>query len=203
MSNWDFITGVLGPVTRQFTAWMQRWVPGEDGATYAANSLATWLYDAACGQETSYGPYRMLYANGEWNLRQHDREMRGDVPFGIWRTIPIPSVTLLCDLTRAYSLINLATEYAQLSHPEMIHLYRLATVLRYDEQGNYRLPPMDPGLAGMPLILDRMETALDEHHRNCTGECADNVRLWHDEDNRSTRWLHRFLSESGDTFNGF
>ena len=203
MTDWDFVLSVLGPVTRDFTAWVQRWVPGEDGAAYAARSLGALLYDAAAGQETSYGPYRMLYANGEWNLRQHERLMKGDVPFGIWRTIPVPSPTLICDLTRVYIYIHMGAEYGQLSAPEINLLYRMTTKLRYNSSGQYAMPAADPDIPAVAALLDRMSNALDTHRRSCRGDCAPIDQLWHDEDIRSMRWLGRFAAESRDTFNGF
>ena len=203
MTDWDFITTVLGRVIKDFTEWMLRWCPGEEGRAYAASSVATWLYDAAQGQETSYGPYRMLYANGEFHLRQHERHMLGDVPFGIWRTIPVPPPDLLCDLTRVYIFIHLATEYSQVSSSEQIQLYRMATKMRYNIVDQYQMPLGDQDMPKVVALVNRMLEALHHHRINCAGDCSSVDQLWHDEDNRATRWLAHFRAESRDTFNGF
>lgn len=189
MNAYELCQETLDSLYIGLLGWIGRWVPAPHSDTLAATCMAHLVRDAMVGQPTAYGPYRLVYQSAEFQMRWWSQANGYVVPFGIWRTIPLPLPEQLCDIARAYAAIYQATELAQVSIPEQNMLAEMMERARYDVEGYWRMPPLHPDIPVISGILDRAVRTLDTHVCATHNECREFEDLWQREDVRGGRWL--------------
>jgi hypothetical protein len=192
VSPYRFCETALRPVYLSLLGWVNRWIPDLEAADIAATVMADWLFMASGGHGTQWGPYKELFQHAESRMRWWGQGHGYDVPFGIWRTVPLPEPELLCTLARVYSLVYMATELGQVSVPERKILANLFRLGRFDSTLSWRLPTADPHFGQMTAILDRALDALIHHQCVPFDSCQEFNDLWGSEDRRGEWWLKDF-----------
>lgn len=203
MNGYEIAEKTLNEIYIGLIGWIQRWVPAPHADALAATCMSHLVRDAMVGSPTSHGPYRLLYQNAEFQMRWWSQGNGYVVPFGIWRTIPVPLPELLCDLARTYANIHTATELAQISLPEQDLLARMMDYVRYDVEGHWIMPVGDSSTEQVRAIVYRAVHTLDNHECAYLGECQEFADLWAREDTRSARWLAEFRHHARTDVHGF
>lgn len=198
-ATWRLFDGVhLGVL-----AWLRRWTDDDRAQALAARAMASYLHNGMRGQATTYGPYREIYECAEYYLRLDNRSGGRDVPFGVWRTIPLPSSDLLCDITRLYCTCHQLAELGQVSIPEQAAICSVVRRGRHDAAGTWAPQAGDAHIPQALAALERAVKSLEQHDCAGTSDCVEFTELWHAEDIRAERWLARFAPESLGSSYGF
>jgi hypothetical protein len=184
-------------------SWVRRWVPEPIASDIAAGSMASMVRDAMIGHRTTYGPYRLLYSLAEFHMRWWGQANCVDIPFGVWRTIPVPVPELVCELARSYALIHEGVELGALSIPEQDLLLSVLFRGRYNDQGHWIMPLGDPDVPVATALADRVTQALDSHVCNDYDGCGEFIDLWRHEDRASERWRTGFMPHSRESAHGY
>ena len=196
-------TDVTPPLIGEFFTWVKRWVPAAPGQHLAAAALSCWVGDAIYGQGTIYGPYRALYGQAEWQLRQYCRLGAGDVPFGIWRTIPDPGWDGVDTIAQLYSAIYVTADMMNLGREDIDLVTKVVGRSGITTDRSWVLPRLDPDVPRFTDLLDRVDAVWEEHATRCDGGCSVPDRFYPSERARSATWYERFAPERRDAFNGF
>jgi hypothetical protein len=193
----------LDIVYMQLIAWVNRWMPIEQAQHMAASCMVGVVRDAMLGLHTQYGPYRAIYTSAEFHMRWWGQANGYDLPFGVWRTIPVPVPDLVCELARTYALLHQASEIGQVSMPEQDILMRMLYAGRYDQQAHWSMPLGDIDVPVAMAIVERCVQALDEHVCEPWDGCEEFRVLWEREDRVSARWLSSFRTHARDSVHGW
>lgn len=192
MSPYELCTTTLRPVYLSLLGWINRWIPDLEAADIAATVMADWLLAASGGHGTQWGPYKELFQHAESHMRWWSQGRGYDVPFGIWRTVPVPETELLCTLARIYSLVYMAAELGQVSLPERRLMSQAFLLARFDSSLQFGFPNVDPRWRQTVVILDRTLDALSSHQCSSFDSCQEFSDLWGSEDRRGQWWLKDF-----------
>lgn len=187
----------------QLLTWVRRWVPEPAASDIAAGAMTNMARDGMIGHRTSYGPYRHLFALAEFQMRWWGQANAHDVPFGVWRTIPVPVPELACELARSYAIFHQATELAQISQPEMDIVLSILFRGRYNDRGHWTMPLGDPDVPVAVTLIDRAVRALDSHECHEYDQCGEFVDLWRHEDAAAARWLMGFMPHARENVHGY
>jgi hypothetical protein len=190
-------------VYHQLISWVGRWMPEDQTRHMAASCMVGLVRDAMLGLRTSYGPYRALYASAEFHMRWWGQANGFDVPFGVWRTIPVPVPELVSELARTYALLHQASELGQVSMPEQDLLMRMLYAGRYDAAGHWSMPVGDIDVPVAIAIVERVVKVLDGHVCVDWDGCDEFRVLWEREDRASARWLASFQHHARSSVHGW
>jgi hypothetical protein len=182
--------------------WVRRWLPDAQAQVTAATSMTTLVREAMHGRKTQYGPWKSLYQTAELGMRWWGQANGYDVPFGVWRTVPLPLPELLCQLSRVYAHIYQCHELAQISMPEEDVLLKMLWSGRYNEAGHWTMPFGDPDIPVVSALMDRALTAQANHACRQYDGCQEFADLWHHEDRRSSIWLCGFRPHARENVHG-
>jgi hypothetical protein len=184
-------------------SWINRWVPEPHASAIAARCMANLLRDAIIGLRTPYGPYRVLYESAEFQMRWWTQANSYVVPFGVWRTIPVPALGLLQDVAKLYATIHQLSELAELSFPQRDLLSSVVAKGRYDVEGHWQLPSGDHDVVEAGAILEVLRWHLINHKCAYEQECAEFGALWRHEAVVGEKWLMEFHHHAREQVHGF
>lgn len=192
----------LGQLYRTLHGWVNRWIPDLMADDITATAMVALIRDAMRGHRTQYGPYRHVFECAEKHMRWWGQANRYDIPFGLWRTIPIPDPDHLCELARAYSVIYMGHELGQVSMPEEDLLMEKVLTGRLTYLGQWNMPVRDPQVPTVMAILERVTYALDHHQCGPDDDCREFRAVWEFEDRRGAWWLTEFAPQAREYING-
>ena len=184
------VSGMVGP-------WVAQYIPEPDASAIAADSMVYILREALCGYPTPYGPYRAIFSHAETYIRLWSRIINRDVPFGIWRTVPMPTAQLLSDITRCYAAVYRGAELGETSQQEQDMLCTLVARGRFDQHGSWVVPPGTVDVSIALSVLTRIFWAMDSHRCMSNDGCREFMQLREHEAGASWRWYCSFLQHSG------
>ena len=196
MSSYRYCETTLKPVYLTLLGWINRWIPDLEAADIAATVMGKWMFQASGGQRTQFGPYKQLYQDAEMHMRWWGQANGYDIPFGVWRTVPLPTQDQLCTLARVYSIFYMAAEHGQVSITERQLAIRCFTLGRFDSSQAWSMPSELAELGAMTDILDRTLYALNNHSCSTFDSCQEFSDLWDFEDKRGEWWLKDFRFHS-------
>lgn len=187
----------------QLLTWVRRWMPESKATTIAAGAMTHMCRSGMLGFRTPYGPYRLVYQLAEFEMRWWGQVNAYDVPFGVWRTIPVPVPELVCELARTYATMHQAVELAQLSLPDQDTMLKALGNGRFNPLGQWAPRLGDPDVPVAVTLLDRAVTALEDHECNEYDGCAEFYHLWRHEDRASARWLQGYRPHARENVHGY
>lgn len=184
-------------------SWILNWLPTDQAEMVAADAMCTMLSRAMRGRRSVEGPYRALFTTAEFHMRWLARVHGYDIPFGIWRQIPVPPEELLCELARLYAIVYQLVQLMQMSNADQDMLVEALWRARYNSGGQWYTTGEDPEFDLQVVeLLEFMKLTSAQH--DCSGHdiCLETSTLWQHEDRRSTRWLAEFRPHARESSSG-
>lgn len=158
------------------------------GPAVALQALSALFLHAARGMTTPVGPYAYLYysaADIVWQEASNDLRR---MPAEISEAIITPSSSQLCDLSRLYSVVYMASMFGEWTDDEMLLIAKHIAKSEYSKMISIR--QMVEAIMESPAgpSIRRAVDAMNVHQ--CVGDekCARASMLWEDEDGRSADW---------------
>lgn len=194
MTPLDDVLDNANQVYLKLLNWINRYTPGEFAVTTAATVMCTGLRQALRGHRTPQGAYRALFTAAEFQMRWNSQATGPDIPFGIWRSIPVPTEHMICELARLYGLIYQVGQLLQINETDQDILVEGLWEARHDLHGYLHLAPHLEQLSDdVSELVGFMKLTLANHECCNDGFCEEGFNLWQHEDMRGRRWLAEFL----------
>ena len=203
MSEYDFCQRVVRRAYLDMTRWVNRWVTDDMAGTISSDALNNWLIYAVTGSPTAYGPYKELYHSAELRMRHLELGHKNIIPFGVWKTVPVPTQEFLSELARAYALIYQAIQLGQVSRDECALALNMIRSGRFDSAEKWT-PAL--GFSRTPQVrhlLGRVIRDLNAHTCRVGDSCEEYAQVWKTEELKSARWRADFLFHARENVHGY